>query len=287
VLLLASYSAISVVQHRRLHTRRLREARIVSALHLLGAEVQEHIVEEFVPFGRVLPGRSGARYAYAIKSRNPAVTDRDLAVLDQFDADRVFYLDVVNCRVGDATLARAGRFEKLILLGMGPSRNNSKEPWPSGPTGLMTDAGFVHLERMPYLETVGLHGPDVTDRALAHLAGARKLRVLILYGSRVTAAGLTALGPKPALVTLKLGGTHFDDDDLAALAQFPSLETLDLRETAVTDAGLPRFKALTHLKVLILAGCAVSDEAVDELIKSRPGLVVDYAESRVTTAAKR
>jgi hypothetical protein len=276
--LLVGCAGLSIIQYRRATAARLREAGAVAALRSLGGEIVGWTIE-FLPLGRLFPGSGAAPFRLAIKLRDPGVTDDHLAVLDDFAADRVSELDFINCMAGDAILARAGRFRGLTLLGLGQARNSKDEPWPTGPTGLLTEAGFAHLDRLTDLEIVGLHGPDVTDRALAHLSGARNLRILILYGSRVTGAGLAALGPKPELSTLKLGGTRFGDDDLAALAQFPTLETLDLRETAVTDSGLPRLKVLTRLKRLSLAGCAVSDAAVDELIRSQPGLAVDHAAS--------
>jgi hypothetical protein len=276
--LLVGCAGLLIVQDRRASAARLREARAVAAIRSLGGEIVDRPVE-FLPFGRVFPGSVAAPLRLVIKLRAPGVTDDRLAVLDDLAADRVSDLDVIDCAAGDATLARAGRFRELTLLGLGQARHSKDEPWPTGPTGLLTEAGFAHLDRLADLEIVGLHGPDVTDAALAHLRGARNLRILILYGSRVTGAGLAALGPKPGLSTLKLGGTRFGDDDLAALAQFPSLETLDLRETGVTDSGLPRLRGLTRLKSLSLAGCAVGDAAVAELIRARPGLAVEHAAS--------
>jgi len=230
--LAVSFTSVAVLRYVMSSAARLRESSAVAALRSLGGELED---QPTLPLGTLLPGAGAAGYRFAIRLRNPSVTDDRLAVLDEFDADRVASLDLLNCAVGDVTLARVGRFQRLTLLGLGRARNRIEEPWPTGPIGLLTEAGFVHLARLPDLQTVGLHGPDVTDRALVHLAGARKLRVLILYGSRVTGAGLASLGPKPELSTLKLGGTRFVDDDLAALELFPSLETLDLRETAVTD----------------------------------------------------
>src|SRR5579883_55806 len=278
LVLLVGCAGFSIVQYRRATAARLREAGAVAALRSLGGEIVNRLIE-LVPLGSLVPGSGAAPFRLAIKLRAPGVTDDHLAVLDDLAADRVSELDFLNCAAGDATLARAGRFRGLTLLALRQARNSEDEPWPTGPTGLLTEAGFVHLDRLPDLEIVGLHGPDVTDRALAHLRGARNLRILILYGSRVTGAGLAALGPKPELSTLKLGGTRFGDDDLPALAQFSSLETLDLRETAVTDAGLRWLKSLPRLKRLSLEGCAVSDAAVGVLIQARPGLAVGHAES--------
>ncbi len=144
---------------------RLRESSAVAALRSLGGEVADRLVE-LVPLGSLFPGSSAAPYRLAIKLRDPGVTDDRLAVLDDLDAERVSELDVIDCVVGDATLARAGRFGKLTLLALGQARNSKDESWPTGPTGLLTEAGFAHLDRLPDLQIVGLHGPDVTDRRL-------------------------------------------------------------------------------------------------------------------------
>lgn len=277
VALLGLGGLVAGKRYGRTRAEERREAEAVATIRSLGGRIEDQLVEELIPLGRLLPGAGTAHFRFAISLRNPRVTDADLAVLDQFAADRVASLDVLNCKAGDATLARAARFTKLTLLALGQARTSARAPWPTGPTGLLADSGFRVLDRLPELRTVGLHGPDVTDLALAHLAGARKLRVLILHGSRVTGAGLIALGPKPELTTLKLGGTSFGNDDLSALKHFASLEELDLRDTRVTDAGLSRLADLPHLKQLTLAGCVVSQAAVEALIRQRSSLVVDYA----------
>ena len=164
--LLVGCAGFSIVQYRRTSAARLREARAVASLRSLGGEIVDRPIE-LLPLGGLFPGSGVAPFRLAIKLRHPGVTDDHLAVLDDFAADRVSELDFINCVAGDATLARAGRFRKLTLLGLGQARNRKDEPWPTGPTGLLTDAGFEYLDRLPDLEIVGLHGPDVTDRALA------------------------------------------------------------------------------------------------------------------------
>jgi hypothetical protein len=252
---------------------RRREAGAVETLRGLGFRIEDQFVEEDFPLGRMLPG--AARYRYVMRLERPRVTDDELAVLDRLDPDRVATISMLNAEVGDATLRRAARFPHMTLLALGQAIHNPWDPWPTRPSGRMTDAGFAPLAHMTELRTVGLHGPDVTDAALASLSDARKLRELILYGSRVTGAGLAALGPKPELIRLKVGGTRIGDADLAVLGQFPALEELDLRETAVTDAGLARLQALPRLKRLWLGGCNVTDEAVANLKRARPLLAVD------------
>lgn len=272
--LVVGYAAIELIHWRASQKARRQEDSVLATIRALGGEFALQLSEEMFPLGRIFPGQTAARYRYAIKLRNPLVTDDQLAVLDRLDPDRVAMLDLLCGKLGDPTLARASRFPKLTLLGLGQARSSPAEAWPTNAAGLFTEQGFACLDRLPELETLGLHGPDFTDAALAHLRGANALRVLILYGTRVTGKGLAALGPKPDLTTLKLGGTKCGDADLAALENFPNLEVLDLRDTAITDAGVAQLQSLKRLKLVILAGCPVSDAAVDALKSVRPGLVV-------------
>ena len=45
-----------------------------------------------------------------IKLRDPAANDDVFAGLDDLDAGRVSDLDLIDCKISDRTLARAGRF---------------------------------------------------------------------------------------------------------------------------------------------------------------------------------
>ena len=157
----ATLTSVAVIQYNMFIAARLREGTAVAAVRSLGGEIEDQPV---APFGPLLAGIGAGGYRFAIKLRNPAVTDDQLAALDDLGADRVASLDLLNCAIGDATLVPTGRFDRLTLLGLGQARNSKAEPWPSGPAGLLTETGFVHLARLPELETVGLHGPDVTDR---------------------------------------------------------------------------------------------------------------------------
>ena len=95
--------SLAVVQYTRSRAAWLREATAVTGLLSLGAEIED---QPAAPLAALLPGTGAAGYRLAIKLRDPGVTDDSLTVLDEFDAGRVGSLDLLNCAVGDATLAR-------------------------------------------------------------------------------------------------------------------------------------------------------------------------------------
>ncbi len=103
--LLVGCAGFSIVEYRRASAARLREARAVAALRSLGGELED---QPTAPFGQLLPGTGAAGYRFAVRLRNPDVTDDQLALLNEFDTDRVGSLDLLNCAVGDATLAARG-----------------------------------------------------------------------------------------------------------------------------------------------------------------------------------
>lgn len=78
----------------------------------------------------------------------------------------------------------------------------------------------------------------VTDAGLVHLKNLPQLQLLALYGSHITDAGLVHLKDLPQLQTLSLDGTHITDVGLVHLQDLHQLKRLELSRTQVTDAGL-------------------------------------------------
>jgi hypothetical protein len=93
----------------------------------------------------------------------------------------------------------------------------------------LTDAGLVHLRKMPNLVALGLP-PNVTDAGLRHLSAMTGLRGLHLSGTKVTDAGLVQL------------------------TRMVNLDWLDLAHKRVTDAGLESLQALPVLRGVNLTG---------------------------------
>ena len=101
----------------------------------------------------------------------------------------------------------------------------------------ITDAGLIHLGRMPRLERVDLFDASIGDAGLEHLGRVRHLRWLHLGQTKVTDAGMEHVGRMRGLATLHLFGTKVGDLGAARLKALGRLKTLSLDRTAVSDPG--------------------------------------------------
>ncbi len=112
----------------------------------------------------------------------------------------------------------------------------------------VTDAGIARIvERpLPALRRLGLRGAQLSPRALERIAGARDLRAVTHLDLSLNAeagAGLPALVESralPALRELSLRHVPLDADDMAALARSPiadRLVSLDLESCALDEAA--------------------------------------------------
>ena len=58
------------------------------------------------------------------------------------------------------------------------------------------------------------------------------------------------------------------------LARLPHLAHLDLSRNRVGDVGIARLGVLNRLRTLVLTGTDVGDDAVEDLTRVVPGLVI-------------
>jgi len=135
-------------------------------------------------------------------------------------------------------------------------------------SGLVTDAGLVHLGRLPKLTSLGLLDLNVTDAGLARLADLTRLRVLDLRGCpQITTAGLQRLRALKGLKVLRVRGYQIDDATLAMLKDFPNLAGLVVEEASISDAGLASL-ASPPLEDLGLFRCyRITDEGLRHLAR--------------------
>ena len=101
-----------------------------------------------------------------------------------------------------------------------------------------TDAGLVHLKRLPKLRALDLSWSAVSDAGLENLAGLTRLQSLNLTATRVTDAGLVHFATLTSLHSLNLAGTQVSDTGLEYLKGLSALQSLNLMGTNITEAGI-------------------------------------------------
>lgn len=136
------------------------------------------------------------------------------------------------------------------------------------------DEDLVHVGKLPHLRMLDLRDTRVSDAGVRRLGGLNRLKALILTGTAVSDQGLAPLKDMPQIMVLGLEETKITDEGLRYLQGLPNLVWLNLSGTRVTDAGLRHLKECRRLEVLILEGCATSDEAVSELQRDSPSMLV-------------
>jgi hypothetical protein len=129
----------------------------------------------------------------------------------------------------DAVLYRVADLDHVTSISLGGSRE-------------LTDAGLLHLARMPQLEHLNLSeypGGKLTDRGLAVLAHLPNLRHFEMTWQRgVTDAGVANLKACERLERVDLMGSPTGDGAIEALQGKPNLRRFSTGKL-VTDAGLP------------------------------------------------
>ena len=134
--------------------------------------------------------------------------------------------------------------------------------------------GFRKLKRLQVLQLIL---SNVTDAGLPVIAEMTSLYGLTLHGSRLNGSGFREIaGKMPNLRVCNLFNTQLNDEGLQhLLAAAPRLENLLISNTAVTDAGLKPLKDVQTLKNVVLSKTQFSAEALDELRKALPKVVLN------------
>jgi hypothetical protein len=127
----------------------------------------------------------------------------------------------------------------------------------------LTDAGLVHLRRLPNLETLWLGGEAITDKGLAHLAGNTTLRVLGLAELAMTEQAAEQIATLPNLEVLRLQSCMIEPGAWALLAKLPRLREIQVTGDSLTEAdGLALF---TRLEGLSLGGGKLSSAVLAQI----------------------
>jgi hypothetical protein len=134
------------------------------------------------------------------------------------------------------------------------------------------DAGVVG--RLASLQDLVLNQTAITDTGLEKLAGLSRLKTIHLVDTPVTNAGLQSLGHLRALAVIDLSGTKVTGG-FEPLAQLPELTWLVAQRLSLDAAAIAALGECPSLSRLRLRGSTCPPEAIDELMRKKPGLTID------------
>jgi hypothetical protein len=182
-----------------------------------------------VPPGKTIAAKSVS--AFSINEagvKEEATRSRDWDEIIALMAERQLPGLHASGQMTDPLLDRFSRLDHITALDL------------AGSTGF-TDAGLMHLARLPRLRYLNLMGCGITDRGLDVLRRLPALEGIVLSGTRVTDAGMASLAACETLRAVDLTWTQTGDGAIRALTGKRNLN--DFRSgNQVTDRGL----ALLH-----------------------------------------
>lgn len=128
---------------------------------------------------------------------------------------------------------------------------------------------------------VSLYRCANTDFLLSSIRGMPEVEsILFLETIDLSDQGIEVLPTFPNLKHLVFAGERgLDDSNLKVLQQCQSLEVLEITRTLVTVHGLKTIEKMKTLRTIVLSS-EFGNEAVEELRKSRPDLLIERRDAQ-------
>lgn len=163
--------------------------------------------------------------------------DGTFAVLKKYRSiGSIHALDGTRCTAtGFATLAELPNLRRLVLNSSGVSDKELEAIAKCKalreliiPASATTDAGLVHLLKMPRLESLDIsENPRITDAGMKQVAQLERLEHLYLGKTSITDKGLFELKPLEGLRNLHVAGTKVTDKGAEKFAEeMPNLRVV-------------------------------------------------------------
>ncbi|WP_165070092.1 leucine-rich repeat domain-containing protein [Paludisphaera rhizosphaerae] len=203
--------------------------------------------------------------------RGPKYDGSMLHHLADSSGGQLHRLEIDNTNVTDPalqSLQQMPNLRELVIRCAQPARGQP-ETWTT-----ISDAGLVHVGKLPRLQSLYLDGSPITDAGLASIQDLTELESLYLLRTEIRGPGLAQLKALPYLKTLHLDDAPLTDDGLKALAGATSLEDLSINGVALTAGRLPYLLAIPRLKQLQLSGSGLLDEELKALKQANPMLKI-------------
>ena len=141
------------------------------------------------------------------------------------------------------------------------------------PNSPITAQGLAQLERLENLEHLRIRGA-VDDAALTEICKHKNLRILNLPRGSFSDAGLEALLQLENLQQIRLGSANVTDNGVKMLVSLPAIKQIHLIDVPITDDGLAALASIEGLESLYIDGSQFSDAALDKLFREHPKLHV-------------
>lgn len=136
----------------------------------------------------------------------------------------------------------------------------------------LTDAGLIHLQRFPQLETAELGANrGITGSGLAALQPLSKLRFVSVHDCALTEKNLKQLKQLPQVTRWAIGGgAKWTNAGLKELAGLNHIQELLVDKSELSDEGLTHLATLPNLKLLRTRQSKVTADGLAAFLAARP-----------------
>jgi hypothetical protein len=231
--------------------------------------------------GKVTVGKDGRITGIVLFPDQSRVLDSDLACLDGLTGVRSIILQ--DNHLTDAGIVHLKKLPALESLWIGGTHTDaSGKTQPGGMA--FTDATLAHLGEIKSLKRLTLASTGFTDAGLVHLKGLPNLRSLGLSSPGFTDAGLVQITGLNSLEDLNLTESKITGRFLAALAVLPGLRSLSLGPNTFDADAIKPLADLAHLRTLMFYKAKLSPEALVSLERLKWLESLQFVETTITPA---
>lgn len=195
--------------------------------------------------------------------------DQELARLVKDHGDQIWGIHLRDAQVTDEGLRVLKDHTSIRHLSVEYSDPGMFPPGSTLPAPVITDAGMVHVGKLPQLQSLHLRGVPVTDAGLGALARLTGVHVLYLDRTQVQGPGLARLSTMERLTSLSLSKSAVTNEGLSYLSGVPVVHLM-LDDVPLSDVGLKVLASIPSLQRLEIQRSGLDDAAVKKLKKSMP-----------------
>lgn len=236
----------------------------VQILQLLNQNALEEINFDSCPIGDTaithLADRNVVPNLRRLDLADTNITDMGVAKIAQ-SFQHLTHLSLFYCNISNHSLRSLSQLSQLQVLNL-----DSRD---------ISDDGLYHLQHLRKLKSLDIFGGRITDAGCVHLSRLPPtLESLELCGGGVGDFGCSLLASLDHLRCLNLSqNERISNRGAAALAALYKLQSLNLSHTRVNANGLKFLSGLVELQSLALNGClGIDHRAIDKLQDRLPNL---------------
>lgn len=236
---------------------------VISSLCLFAGCGQSRLPDEADKLAKSLGGSVGRH----VSENKPVMIRFPYAKLNLEVAEKIANLKTINYLILEGAETPPERLSSLVALKHLPRFALDVRAAESNDIDMRVLASL----EMPFLESLWLKSPGLTDKSVDHIVRLVGLKNLVLQQTALTDGGVRRILEKhKGLLTLDLEGAKVTDQLVPDLLKLQGIQWLGLEGSLLTDTGFKKLVELDNLVLMKVGNTAVTEDAQREFRKAKP-----------------